>query len=413
MHRRNFLKLLGAAGGVAAAASTGVAQAASSSAVAPNPDAIGVLHDSTLCIGCRRCEKACAEVNDRPIPKTPYDDLSVLEKKRRTSVDGYTVVNKYAPEGTKAPVFRKNQCNHCLEPACASACFVKAFIKNPDGSVTYDPSLCVGCRYCMIACPYNIPSYSYNKALNPLIHKCTLCEPRLLEGKLPGCVDICPTGALLFGKRTDLLRLAHDRIGKNPGKYVNHIYGEKEMGGTSWLYLSPVPHVQLGQPALGAASVPELTSGALGAVALVPALWPVLLGGAYAITKRKEKIAAAEQAKAVTDALHDAAEKADTAMQNALAKAEKDKETALANAAKAQDAAVKAKEDEMAAAMEQLKAEADAKIAKAEKAAAKAKGPGKAKAAPRKIVAKTPAQKAEAGKSSKESPRGSSNKEDS
>ncbi|CAK7035919.1 MAG: hypothetical protein DELT_00563 [Desulfovibrio sp.] len=388
MHRRNFLKLLGA-GSIATAAAPGVAQAASAT-ISSNPDAIGVLHDSTLCIGCRYCEKACATINSRPAPEKPYEDLSVLEKRRRPSVESYTVVNKYAPENSR-PVFRKIQCNHCLEPACASACFVKAFIKNPDGSVTYDPSLCVGCRYCMIACPYNIPSYSYNKALNPVVHKCTLCETRLLEGKLPGCVEICPTGALLFGKRTALLRIAHERLLKSPGKYVDHVYGEKEMGGSSWLYLSPVPHEMLGQPVLGATSVPELTSGALGSVPFVAGLWPVLLGGAYAITKRKEKIAAEEQAHAVENALRDAAGKADTALQAALAKAEKDKETALTNAAKAQEvaheAALKAKDEELAAAVEEARQEAEAKITAAQKAAAKGKSPAK-------TSAKTPAKKA-------------------
>lgn len=347
MHRRNFLKIVGLTG-CAAAASASVAVAASPSAVAPNPDAIGVLHDSVLCVGCRVCEAACAKVNDRPKPKVPFDDLSVLEAKRRTSVNSYTVVNRYIMEDGR-PVFRKNQCNHCQEPACASACFVKAFVKNPDGSVTYDPSLCVGCRYCMIACPYNIPSYDYNKVINPLVHKCTLCEPRLAQGKLPGCVEACPMGALKFGKRVDLLQIARNRIAKSPEKYVNHIYGEREMGGANWLYLSPVPHEQLGQPVLGETSVPELTAGALGAVPIVAGLWPVFLTGAYAITKRKEKIAAEEQAKAVADALGTAGEKADAALKAALAKAEKDKENALAKAAKERDAALAAKDEELAA----------------------------------------------------------------
>ena len=344
MHRRNFIKLLGLTG--CAAASADIANAASTTAVAPNPDAIGVLHDTTLCIGCRNCEAACAKVNNRPEPDVPYDDLSVLEAKRRTSVNSYTVVNRYIPEGSARPVFRKTQCNHCQEPACASACFVKAFVKNPDGSVTYDPSLCVGCRYCMIACPFNIPSYEYDKVINPLVHKCTLCEPRLLEGKLPGCVEACPTEALLFGKRTELLKIAHARIARSPGKYVDHIYGEKEMGGTNWLYLSPVPHEQLGQPVLGAASVPELTSGALGAVPMVAGLWPVLLTGAYAITKRKEKIAAQEQAEAVAEAVRAAENKAGATLKTALAKAEKDKENALAKAAKDMEAALAAKDAE-------------------------------------------------------------------
>ncbi|MDL2210604.1 hypothetical protein LJC26_07370, partial [Desulfovibrio sp. OttesenSCG-928-O18] len=141
MHRRNFLKLLGLSGGAAAVTGTGIARAASTAQVTPNKEAVGVLHDSTLCIGCRRCEEACAVVNKRPAPEKPFTDPSVLEAKRRTTNDSYTVINKYMPEGASRPVFRKQQCNHCQEPACASACFVKAFVQNPDGSVTYNPSL--------------------------------------------------------------------------------------------------------------------------------------------------------------------------------------------------------------------------------------------------------------------------------
>lgn len=366
MHRRKFLKLLGLTGSVAAIAETGTAEAAAVASIAPNPDAIGVLHDSTLCIGCRRCEAACATVNALPAPKRPFSDLTVLDTKRRTSVSSYTVVNKYVIQGRERPVFRKIQCNHCQEPACASACFVRAFTKNPDGSVTYDPSLCVGCRYCMIACPFSIPAYDYHKVLNPLVHKCTLCAPRLREGKLPGCVTVCPTGALLFGKRTELLQVAHERIGRTPGKYVNTVYGEREMGGTNWLYLSPVPHEDLGQPALGATSVPELTSGALGAVPMVAGLWPVFLTGAYAITKRKEKIAAEEQTLAVAAAEQATQKKADAAMRSALAKAEKDKETALARAAKEQEAVIAAKEKELQAELATLREEVDTLKAEAE-----------------------------------------------
>ena len=371
MHRRKFLKLLGLSGGAAAVTSTGIAKAASGSGVAPNPDALGVLHDSTLCIGCRQCEASCAEINNRPAPQKPFTDLSVLDKKRRTSVENYTVVNKYSETDAAGPVFRKQQCNHCQEPACASACFVKAFTKNPDGSVTYEPSLCVGCRYCMIACPFYVPAYDYNKVLNPLVHKCTLCEPRLLEGKLPGCVTSCPTGALLFGKRTELLKIARERIARAPGKYVEHIYGEKEMGGTSWLYLSPVPHEQLGQPVLGTTSVPELTSGALGAVPMVAGLWPVFLTGAYAITKRKEKIAAEEQAHAVDSAIKSTENKAAKTLETALAKAAKDKEGALSKAAKDQEAAVAAKEKELTEELQKLREEAEKLKTMAEKKPAK------------------------------------------
>ena len=414
MHRRNFLKLLGLSGGAAALSTTAiqsVAKAASNTKIAPNPDAIGVLHDSTLCIGCRMCEEACAGVNNRPSPQQPFSDLSVLDTKRRTSVNSYTVVNKYEHQGSTRPVFRKQQCNHCQEPACASACFVKAFVKNPDGTVTYDKSLCVGCRYCMIACPFNIPSYDYDKVINPLVHKCTLCAPRLQEGLLPGCVEACPTGALLFGKRTDLLLTARERIGKTPGKYVSHIYGEKEMGGTNWLYISPVPHEKLGQPVLGSTSVPELTSGALGAVPMIAGLWPVFLGGAYAITKRKEKVAAEEQAQAVVEAVKLAEQRANATMQTALAKAAKDKDTALATAAKERDAALAAKDKEMAAALDAAQQEVETKLAKANSSAEKKKTAAKT---PAKSTAKQPAKNAKKNvKATAKSPANSGDKEDS
>ena len=383
MHRRNFLKLVGLTGGMAVAsgsAAAGVAQAASGAGVVQNPDALGVLHDSALCVGCRQCEAACATVNNRPLPARPFDDLSVLEKKRRTSTAGYTVVNKYEPAGQPAPLFRKQQCNHCLEPACASACFVKAFVKNADGSVTYNPKLCVGCRYCMVACPFSMPSYDYDKVLNPLVHKCTLCAPRLREGKRPGCVDACPNGALLFGKRNELLRIARSRILQAPESYVDHIYGEHEAGGTSWLYLSPVPHERLGQPVLGKTSVPELTAGALGAVPIIAGLWPVFLGGAYGISRRREKIAAEEQARAVAEAVNAAEETARAATEAALAKAEKNKEAALAKAAKDQEAALAASEKALKAEMEKVREEAAQQVEEARTKAAKtatAKKPAK------------------------------------
>ncbi len=340
MNRRKFLQLLGITGGAATPVSMGArkAVAASGARVEPDRNAVGVLHDSTLCIGCRRCEAACARVNNLPPPKD-LGDAAVFDAKRRPEVDAYTVVNRYDRNAGK-PIFRKMQCNHCLEPACASACFVRAFKKTPEGPVVYDPSLCVGCRYCMIACPFTIPAYDYHKVLNPLVHKCTLCAPRLAEGKLPGCVEICPTGALVFGKRTELLDLARERIRKTPGLYEDHIYGETEVGGTSWLYLSPVPHAELGQPELDTTSIPELTSGALGAVPMVAALWPVLLTGAYAISKRRDRIAAEEEAAAVAKAVSEAESKAAEELKKALAKAAKEKESALAKAAQEKDAAV-------------------------------------------------------------------------
>ena len=150
MDRRKFLTILGSAGVASALGTAQVAKAGGTHMFPYYEDSYGVLHDTTRCIGCRSCEEACNKVNNLPKPEKPFTDLSVCDKHRRTSADAWTVVNKYEVGGK--PVFRKLQCFHCNDPACASACFAKCFQKQPDGSVTYDGSQCVGCRYCMIAC---------------------------------------------------------------------------------------------------------------------------------------------------------------------------------------------------------------------------------------------------------------------
>ncbi len=327
--RRKFLGWVGAAGLTTATATT--AQAASNKSFEGYADSNGVLHDMTRCIGCRRCEAACNQVNALPAPDRPFDDLKVLEERRRTTARAYTVVNQFHPNGDdQPPMFAKIQCNHCLEPACASACFVKAFTKTPEGAVIYNADVCVGCRYCMVACPFNIPAYEYYKALDPRVMKCTMCYPRLLEGKLPGCVEACPTEALVFGKRDELIAVARDRIHAYPERYTDHIYGEHEMGGTSWLYLSGPSFADMGmREDLGTEPAGKLTSGALGAVPIVVGLWPVLLTGIYAINKRKEKIAAREQADAVDAAVAQAKEAAAAELAAAMEKAEKDKAAAI------------------------------------------------------------------------------------
>ena len=312
------------------------------------PDSMGVLHDTTLCVGCRRCEEACNKVNDLPAPEVPFKDESVLNQERRTTDKTYTVVNKYADDNRPGGVtFRKLQCNHCKEPACASACFVKAFKKTPEGAVVYDASVCVGCRYCMVACPFNIPTYEYEKALDPKVMKCTMCYPRIKEGKLPGCVEACPVEALTFGKREDLIKIARERILKYPEKYVDHIYGEYEMGGTNWLYITGTPFEKIGmREDLGTTSAPELTAGALGAVPIVVGLWPVLLTGIWAMTKRKEKISAEEKKQAVAEAVAETEASAEEALAKAMEKAKKDQEAAVAKEVKkALEEAAKAKEE--------------------------------------------------------------------
>ena len=334
--RRRFLGWLTAAG-LSTSAFGRVAHAATTKHFEGYPESLGVLYDNTRCIGCRTCEAACNKVNDLPPPDRQFDDLSVLDNRRRTDAGKYMVINKYDPLAkVKDPLFARTGCNHCLEPACASSCFVRAYTKTESGAVTYDSSVCVGCRYCMIACPFNIPTFEYDKVLSPRVMKCTMCyDTRLVKGQLPGCVEACPTESFSFGKRKDLLKMAHERMRRFPDRYVDHVYGESEMGGTSWLYLSGVPFRQIEmREDLGFTPAPALTSSALASVPMVVGTWPLLLMGIYAVSKRKEKIAKEEQEQAVARILAQAKAETEKKISEAWQKAAKDKDKAVEAAVK-------------------------------------------------------------------------------
>lgn len=286
--RRGFFKVAGATAGAGLLVS-GEARAAVHEGKVDGP---GVLVDTTLCVGCRACEAACSEANGLP---PPVDDEKVFESKRDTSPTQFTVVNK--AQGTEVQRFAKKQCMHCLAPACASACLVKAMRKTPEGPVVYDASVCMGCRYCMVACPFDVPKYEYD-SIAPRVRKCSFCAERQKQGLKPACTEVCPSGALTFGKRSELLEMAKTRIYTNPDRYVHHVYGEEEAGGTSWLYLTDVPFEQLAlRTDVPKEAMPDLVTGALGAPPFVMTLWPPLLMGIYAFSNRREKAAAAEQGK--------------------------------------------------------------------------------------------------------------------
>ncbi len=180
---------------------------------------------------------------------------------------------------------------HCLDPACASACLAKALEKTPAGPVVYHPERCLGCRYCMVACQFDVPKFEFDSPA-PYISKCSFCAERQAQGLLPACASVCPTGALQFGHRADLLEEARTRIYQNPDKYVHHVYGETEAGGTNWLYITDVPFDKLGfRTDLGPTSPPELTRTALAAVPFVLTLWPPLLMGLYTFSRQRSQAA--------------------------------------------------------------------------------------------------------------------------
>lgn len=235
LSRRELLKLAGLGAG-ALLSRPGTAWASSGG---NTDDAAAMLYDATRCIGCRACENACKEWNELPEePERPSD----------TTAYTWTLIKQYR-EG-QVESFRKYQCLHCLDPACVSVCTVGALSKTEAGPVVYDEKRCIGCRYCQYACPFGVPKFEWDEALG-LIGKCTFCADRLSEGQMPACAEACPTGALTFGTREEMLAEARSRIEQYPDRYVDHIYGEKEAGGTSVLFLSAVPFEKLGFPTLG------------------------------------------------------------------------------------------------------------------------------------------------------------------
>jgi len=290
VNRRNLFRIAGAAG--AATLASRALSSATTRGAARN--AVGVLVDTTRCVGCRGCEAACSEANRLASPEKPGDE-AVFAARRRTGPTSFTVVNKStakSPSGEDR--YAKTQCMHCVTPACASGCVVKALEKTASGPVVYHEDRCLGCRYCMIACPFGVPKYEYTKAA-PLVRKCTFCAARQEKGLPPACTDACPSGALTFGKRADLLEEAKTRIYQNPSRYVHEIYGEDEAGGTSWLYISDVPFASLALPTeVARQSYPEMADGALSAVPFVVTLWPPLLMGLYTFSKRRDDVAGRE-----------------------------------------------------------------------------------------------------------------------
>lgn len=242
-----------------------------------------ILVDSTRCTGCEECVLACK--NEKGLGA---DRLRAGQE----AVDGLSSTRFTTVLRRPEERFVKQQCRHCLEPACVSACLVGAMRKTPEGPVVYDSDLCMGCRYCLVACPYGIPRYEWEEAV-PYVRKCDLCYPRLQEGKEPACVEACPQEALLFGSRDDLLREAHRRIAAEPARYVDHVWGEKEVGGTSVLYLSDRSLGFLGWSAdLADTPLPALSWASLEKVPPVVVGMASLMGGIHWVISRRMRLAA-------------------------------------------------------------------------------------------------------------------------
>lgn len=281
-NRRSFLKGLAIAG--ASTVTAAVPALASSGRREAPADAVGMLYDTTLCIGCKTCVGACREANNLPVDDR-NDELhdAPLALNDRTK----NIIKLYKEEGRRS--YMKQQCMHCVDPACVGACMIGALQKREHGIVTWDSNRCIGCRYCQVACPYNIPKFEWSSR-TPRIIKCEMCSHRLAEGKIPACCEVCPREAVIYGKYEDLLAEAKQRLASHPDRYVDHIYGENDGGGTQVLYLSHVPFEKLGLPTLGEESVPSLNRAVQHGIykgMIAPAALYAVMGGVMLRNRRR------------------------------------------------------------------------------------------------------------------------------
>jgi Fe-S-cluster-containing dehydrogenase component len=311
LSRRDFLKV-SAGGGLVLASGLSPVPAAAREPIPRLPEAKGMLYDATVCIGCKACMSACKEYNHLPPdhynPNSVWDDPVDLSAKTVNIVKLYTsgtaLVKDQEVNGYS---YIRRLCMHCVDPACTSACPVGALTKDRDiGVVRYNKDVCIGCRYCQVACPYNIPKFQWDQAF-PRIVKCQLCDHRLAVGGYSACCEFCPTGASIFGNVLDLRKEARRRLSLKVGEfadyplqrvdspdktarkvtpYLNHIYGDQEGGGTQVLMLTNVPFNKLGLPALGNVSIANSTETLYHSIYKGMFVPYMLLGGFYYLVYR-------------------------------------------------------------------------------------------------------------------------------
>lgn len=240
---------------------------------------MALLVDITRCIGCKACLGACME--EHGLSGDP-EAVTGLSAQALTAL------------AERGDLYVRELCRHCLEPSCASVCPVGALVKTPAGPVVYEADRCLGCRYCLQACPFNAPKYQWHEPV-PAVVKCDFCAARQAKGRPTACAESCPAEANVYGPRDELLAEAHRRIAESPEQYVDHVYGESEVGGTSVLFLSPVAFEELGFPVgVRMAPLPELTEHALAKIPGIVSVGGALLFGIWWITQRREEVARAE-----------------------------------------------------------------------------------------------------------------------
>lgn len=292
--RRSLLKAVAVA--TAGSAATTLAPEEAQADALSSDETVGMLYDSTKCVGCKACMGACNEANNIRSDTAGSDGRAAMPVD--LNEHALNIIKVFNDTASASHAYIKRQCMHCVDPACVSACMLGAMKKQPNGVVTYDASRCVGCRYCEMGCPFNVPKFEWSKAI-PKIVKCQLCIHRTSKGQLPACVEVCPASAVIYGKRSELLREAHRRLEENPGRYVPKVYGEHEVGGTQVLYLAGVDFDKLGLPTYGDRSLPQEVHKVQHAIyrgfALPIALYGLLVGVTWRHRKHLDESPADEE----------------------------------------------------------------------------------------------------------------------
>jgi formate dehydrogenase iron-sulfur subunit len=242
---------------------------------------VGILVDVTKCTGCEECVAACGSANGIA-PDAAASD-------RATARDGLSANRLCTVLPLDGGRYMRKACMHCLEPSCVSACLVGGLTKTPGGPVVYDSAKCIGCRYCMLACPFHIPRYEWGKT-SPFMKKCHLCFERLSQGKRPACVEACPHEALSFGDRDALLRKGLDLVREYPGRYLPKVWGQSAWGGTSVLYVSDVDLAAAGWPAEATVSIPSITDPMIRKTPFIGITVGLTLWAVSAVIGRRQKL---------------------------------------------------------------------------------------------------------------------------
>ena len=246
-----------------------------------------ILNDVTRCIGCESCVAACKRTHGMPSEDPPP---RIGASPDGLSAERWTSIVKRPGGGN----IRK-QCRHCTSPACVSACPVGALQRTPEGPVIYDKDLCMGCRYCMMACPFGIPRYEWN-SVSPSVRKCVFCYNEIDNGHLerPACVTACPAEATVYGTRDAMIVEAQRRIDSRPDLYLPRIWGLDEVGGTSVLYISHVDLAVLGwKPSSASVRIrsPARTWDALRKVPFEFVGMGALMTGVWWVIERRQRLA--------------------------------------------------------------------------------------------------------------------------